>query len=311
MNKCQLSGLLSAILLLSVWSSHAQEYIPLWPDGKMPNSKGLAVQDTIVRERFQQVGEPGMYALFPSSDENNGSAVLIIPGGGYHHVTYNFSGLQLAKWLNTLGISTFVLKYRLPHSPDLKVRHEGPIQDAERAMQLIRAHAEEWGIDKERIGVQGTSAGGHLAAVLGTEPQDLADIGDEVSRESYAPNFLILVSPVISFVDSPHRGSQRNFLGPEPAAGLIDTYSAEKRVSERTPPAFLVHAANDTSVDPMNSLLFTQALMEHDVSVSFHLFPTGKHAIAMRNNPGATDLWTAICEAWMKEKGFIRLVSKQ
>ena len=297
--------------LLLVVNAGAQEFIPLWPEGKMPNTKGLAMQDTLVNERFQQVATPGMYAYFPSKDENNGSAVLIIPGGGYHHVTYNFSGLQLAKWLNTLGISAFVLKYRLPHSPDLEVRHEGPIQDAERAMQLIRANAEAWGIDKERIGAQGTSAGGHLAAVLGTAPDDFAHIGDAVSQESYAPNFLILVSPVISFVDSPHRGSQRNLLGPDPDPALIDTYSAEKRVTAATPTTFLVHADNDPAVDPMNSLLFAQAMMRHDVSVSLHLFPTGKHAIALRNNPGATNLWTTICEEWMKEKGFIRLVSKQ
>lgn len=301
----------SLFFFLLSFSLAAQEFIPLWPEGKMPNSKGLEVKDTITNERFQQVGEPGMYAYFPSKDENNGSAILIIPGGGYHHVTYNFSGLQLAKWFNTLGISAFVLKYRLPHSPDLKVRHEGPVQDAERAMQLIRAHAAEWGIDKERIGAQGTSAGGHLAAVLGTEPDDLANIGDIVSKESYAPNFLILVSPVISFTEKAHRGSQRNLLGPDPTNELIEAYSPEKQVTANSPPAFLVHADNDPSVDPMNSLLFAQALMTQDVSVSLHLFPTGKHAIAMRNNPGATNLWTTICEEWMKEKGFIRLVSKQ
>lgn len=301
------------ILGLSIFLNRlfAQEFIPLWPEGEMPNTKGLAVMDTIVNERFQQVGEPGMYAYFPSKDENNGSAILIIPGGGYHHVTYNFSGLQLAKWFNTLGISAFVLKYRLPHSPDLKVRHEGPIQDAERAMQLIRAHAEEWKIDKERIGAQGTSAGGHLAAVLGTTPKHLANIGDAVSKESFAPNFLILVSPVISFTEKGHRGSQRNLLGPEAGADLIEEYSAEKRVSANTPTSFLVHADNDPAVDPLNSLLFAEALMRHEVSVSLHLFPSGKHAIAMRNNPGATNLWTTICEEWLKEKGFIRLVSKQ
>lgn len=298
-------------LLLFGSSICAQEFIPLWPAGQMPNSRGLSVEDTIVNERFQQVGQPGIYAYLPSRDENNGAAVLVIPGGGYHHVTYNFSGLQLAKWFNTLGISAFVLKYRLPHSPDLEVRHEGPVQDAERAMQLIRARAGEWGIDKDRIGVQGTSAGGHLAAILGTAPEDWADIGDKISRESYTPNFLILVSPVISFVRSAHNGSRKNLLGPDPSPELISDFSAEKRVTAATPTTFLVHAANDPAVDPMNSLLFAQALLQNAVPASLHLFPTGKHAIALRNNPGATDLWTSVCEAWMKEQGFIRLVSKQ
>lgn len=298
-------------LLILLGNTTAQEFIPLWPEGKMPNSKGLVVKDVIENERFQQVGLPGMYAFFPSKDENNGSAVLVIPGGGYHHVTYNFSGLQLAKWFNTLGISAFVLKYRLPHSPDLQVRHEGPLQDAERAMQLIRTHASEWGIDQDRIGAMGTSAGGHLAAILGTQPDDVADIGDVVGKVPFNPNFLILVSPVISFVGSAHKGSRNNLLGADPSPELIEKYSPEKQVNTETPTSFLVHAANDPAVDPMNSLLFAQALMEYEVSVSLHLFPTGKHAIALRNNPGAANLWTDLCEAWMKEKGFIRLVLKQ
>lgn len=302
--------LLLAILLMG-YSVRSQEFIPLWPEGKMPNTRGIAVEDTLTNERFQQVGTPGLYAFLPSRDENNGSAVLVIPGGGYHHVTYNFSGLQLAKWFNTLGIAAFVLKYRLPHSPDLQVRQEGPVQDAERAMQLIRAHAQEWGIDKDRIGALGTSAGGHLAAILGTGPDDVADIGDAVAGEPFQPNFLILVSPVISFSKFAHVGSRKNLLGPDPNPALIEQYSAEKQVSETTPITFLVHAANDPGVDPMNSLLFAEALLESGVSVSLHLFPSGKHAIALRNNPGATNLWTAVCEEWMKEKGIIRLVSKQ
>lgn len=300
--------LLSLCLFLSA-DLKAQEFLPIWPEGQMPNSSAT-VSDSIVNERFRQVGEPGLYTFFPSRDENNGSAVLIIPGGGYHHVTYNFSGLQLAKWFNTLGISAFVLKYRLPLQPNLPVPHKAPLQDAERAMQLIRAHAGEWGIDKDRIGVQGTSAGGHLAAVLGTHPEDVAQIGDEIGKESFAPNFMILVSPVISFREFSHQGSVRNLLGADAPADLKDKYSAELHVTEATPVSFLVHAANDPGVSPMNSILFTRALLEKGISASLHLFPDGKHAIALRNNPGSTNLWTALCESWLTENGFIRLVVK-
>lgn len=301
---------LICLQLLFVFGLGAQEFIPLWPQGQMPNSTG-PVEDVIVNERFQQVGEPGMDAFFPSKDENNGSAVLVIPGGGYHHVTYNFSGLQLAKWFNTLGISAFVLKYRLPLQENLKVRHEAPLQDAQRAMQLIRAHAEEWGIDPERIGVQGTSAGGHLAAVLSTQPDDVAQIGDAVGEAPFAPNFMILVSPVISFRKFSHQGSVRNLLGPDAAADLKDKYSPELHVTEATPVSFLVHAANDPGVSPMNSMIFTQALLEKGVPASLHLFPDGKHSIALRNNPGSSNLWTALCESWLTENGFIRLVVKK
>jgi acetyl esterase/lipase len=296
-----------SVLLISL---PAQDFIPLWPQGKIPNITG-EVEDVVVNERFQQVGMPGMDAFFPSRDENNGSAILIIPGGGYHHVTYNFSGLQLAKWFNTLGISAFVLKYRLPLQDNLKVRHEAPLQDAERAMQIIRARAEEWGIDKERIGAMGTSAGGHLAAILGTGPDDVSQIGDTIGQESYAPDFLILVSPVISFKEFAHRGSAVNLLGPDASEELKEKYSAELQVTENTPLSFLVHAANDPAVAPMNSFLFAEALLAKGVPASLHLFPDGKHAIAMRNNPGSADMWTALCEEWLKENGFIRLVVKK
>ncbi|MCB0630841.1 MAG: alpha/beta hydrolase [Saprospiraceae bacterium] len=302
----QILGLQMTLLL----TLSGQEFIPLWPEGKMPNSTGT-VEDVLVNERFQQVGEPGMYAFFPSGDENNGSAVLVIPGGGYHHVTYNFSGLQLAKWFNTLGISAFVLKYRLPHQENLKIRYEAPLQDAERAMQLIRAHAEEWGIDKARIGALGTSAGGHLTAILGTGPDDVSQIGDSIGQETFAPNFLILVSPVITFGEYAHRGSLNNFLGPDASEELKKKYSAELQVTESTPISFLVHAANDPGVAPMNSFLFANALLAKGVSASLHLFPDGKHAIALRNNPGSTNMWTALCEAWLTENGFIRLITKK
>src|ERR1700704_3296722 len=148
------------------------EFIPLYPKGKMPNSKGMNLKDSIVNERFWQVGTPGMYAYFPSAQENKGAAVLICPGGGYDHVTYIFSGIQLAKWLNAIGVSAFVLNYRLPTSPDLIQKEIGPLQDAQRAIKIIRANAGKWGIKRDKIGIQGTSAGGHMAAMAADETKD-------------------------------------------------------------------------------------------------------------------------------------------
>lgn len=287
-------------------SAQNQEFIPLWPKGKMPNSKGLDLKDVIEKERFKQVAVPGMYPFFPSRDDNNGGAVLIIPGGGYGHVTYNVGGMQLAKWFNTLGMSAFVLKYRLPHSPDLQVSQDGPLQDAQRAMQLIRANADTWGVDKDRIGTMGSSAGGHLAAMLGTFPDDITSSDDRVSKASFVPDFLILVSPVISMVTQPHKGSRDNLLGLNSDDDLLKKYSAELRVTEKTPASFLVHAANDGSVKPIHSILFAQALMEHGVSVSLHLFPSGGHGINLRNNPGSTNLWTTVCQEWLKEKEIVK-----
>ncbi|WP_220463989.1 alpha/beta hydrolase [Adhaeribacter radiodurans] len=284
---------------------NAQEFIPLWPKNKMPNSKGLSLKDSITNERIYQVGTPGMYAYFPSDQENKRTAVVICPGGGYARLAYVISGLQLAKWFNTIGISAFVLNYRLPNSPDLKERQIGPLQDAQRAVRLIRANAAKWGINQEKIGIMGSSAGGHLATTLGTYPEDVAAINDTYNKVSFRPNFMILISPVISLGTYAHTGSRDNLLGDKPAKKLVERFSTELQVTAATPPTFLVHATNDNAVSPLNSVLFYQALLNHKIPASLHIFPQGGHAIALRNNPGSTQLWTNLCEEWLNEMGFI------
>ncbi|MFN2453338.1 MAG: alpha/beta hydrolase [Pyrinomonadaceae bacterium] len=303
---------LSVILLLFGLppAASAQEFIPLWEKGKMPDSKGMELKDDIRNERIYQVGSPGFYAFFPSRQENKGAAILICPGGGYSHLAYVISGTQLAKWFNTLGISAFVLNYRLPNSPDVKQREIAPLADAERAMRIIRANAEKWQIEPDKIGVMGTSAGGHLAATLGTATEDFAKINDELDKFPFAPNFMILVSPVITMGEHAHAGSRKNLLGENPSQRLIEKYSLEKQVTPQTPPAFIVHAADDKTVDPRNSLMFYEALLDKKVSASLHIFPNGGHAIALRNNPGSTQAWTTLCEMWLVEMGFISQVMK-
>ena len=297
--------LILLLFCLGAFQTSAQEFIPLWPEKKMPNTKGLAVKDSIANERIYKVGTPGMYAFFPSAQENKGAAVIICPGGGYERLAYIISGWQLAKWFNTMGISAFVLNYRLPNSPDLKERHLGPLQDAQRAMRLVRANAGKWGIKREKVGIMGTSAGGHLAATLGTHLTDVSAIGDSLNKVTFRPDFMILISPVINLGPYAHAGSRKNLLGPNPAAELLKRYSLEQQVSAATPPAFLVHAANDKSVSPRNSLLFYQALLEKNIPASLHIYPQGGHAIALRNNPGSTETWTELCERWLIETGFI------
>lgn len=304
MNSIKLN--LFLILLLGCLSASAQDFIPLWPKGKMPNSKGLKLKDSIANERIFRVGTPGFYTFFPSTTENKGAAVLICPGGGYERLAYIISGTQLAKWFNTIGINAFVLNYRLPNSPDLKQREIGPLQDAQRALKLIRANAKNWGIDPAKIGIQGSSAGGHLAALASTSTKDVASIGDSLDKLSYKPNFSILVSPVIDLGKFAHTGSRKNLLGENPSKDLIEQYSPNLHVDASTPPSFIVHAFNDKSVSIQNSLLFYQALADNNISSSFHAFPLGGHAIALRNNPGSTQLWTTLCENWLVEMGFIK-----
>ena len=296
------------ILLLHVLtlSAMAQEFIPLWENGKIPNSKGMELKDDIRNERIYQVGRPGIYAYFPSRQENKGAAVLICPGGGYERLAYEISGIQLAKWFNTLGVNAFVLNYRLPNSPDLRHRESGPLQDAQRAMRVIRSNAEKWQIQTDKIGVMGTSAGGHLAASLATAPKDLAKVDDEIDKFLFVPNFMILISPVITMGEYGHATSRKNLLGANPSAESVDKFSVEKNVTAETPTAFIVHAADDKVVSPRNSLMFYNALLDKKIQASLHIFPSGGHSIALRNNPGSAETWTKLCEMWLVETGIIQ-----
>jgi acetyl esterase/lipase len=286
-------------------SANAQEFIPLYPNNKIPNSKGSKRKDSIANERVYRVATPGMYSFFPSKQENKGAAVVICPGGGYERLAYVISGTQLAKWFNTLGISAFVLNYRLPNDLDLVEREKAPLQDAQRAIKYIRSNAANWGIKPDKIGIQGSSAGGHLASMAGTATADLVKIGDQLDTVSYRPDFMILVSPVIDMGKYAHKGSRKNLLGENPSAEKIIQYSTQLQVSPHTPVCFIADAFNDNAVDPHNSILFFQSLLENRITSSLHVFPQGAHAIALRNNPGSAELWTSLCEKWLVEMSII------
>ncbi len=292
-------------LFFFVLPLQAQNFIPIWPKDKMPNSKGKDLKDSIVNERYYRVGTPGIYAFFPSKQANTGTAVLICPGGGYSHITYKMGGFARAKWLNVLGINAFVLIYRLPNQPSLKHRALAPLQDAQRAMSLIRFHAKEWKIHPDKIGVMGASAGGHVAAMVGTETKDVSDINDKVSTFPFRPDFMVLVSPVITMGKYAHEGSRENLLGKHPTDKQINQFSAENRVTSKTPPCLIADAFNDHVVDPHNSLLFYKALLHHKISTSFHVFPQGDHAIALTNNPGSAAYWADLWQSWLQEMEFL------
>lgn len=297
-------SLILAFFSLCICSLNAQEFIKIWPNGEMPNFKGMKLEEIITHQRITQVDKPGVYIFLTSAEEYNGTAVLIMPSGGYQKLTYILGGTQSAKWFNTIGINAFVLKYRLPNSPDLIEREKGPLQDAQRAMRWIKANAVKYNIDIEKIGVMGSSSGGHLAALLGTRNEDISAIGDSFDRELFHPAFMILVSPVITMGEYTHNGSRDNLLGKNPSEDLIKKYSAELQVNENTPPAFIVHAENDHAVNPRNSLMFYQAMLEKGREASLHIFPQGDHTIGLHNNPGSTELWTELCECWLGEIGF-------
>lgn len=288
-------------LLLFCNGLHAQEFIPLWPLGKKPNANGKLVKDSIANERIWKVATPGIYAFPVPAAENKGVSVLICPGGGFERVSYVYNGFQFAKWFNSIGINVFVLLYRLPGQEDLVHRETASLQDAQRAIRIIRANAGNWGLRRDKIGVMGISAGGYVASSLGIHTTDLSAVQDAMDTVSFRPDFMLLLSPVITMDRFAHPGSKRNLLGADTSRQRIVQYSNELHVTPGTPPAFLVHAANDNTVPVQNSLLFYNALIDQKINASLHVFPQGAHGIRLRDNPGSAEWWTSLCEAWMNE----------
>ena len=293
-------------LLCLTAALQAQQFIPLWPEGKKPNSNGKRITDSIFNERIWRVATPGIYALPVAKAENTGTAVLICPGGGYERVSYIYNGFNFAKWFNSIGINVFVLVYRLPNQTDLVQRELAPLQDAQRAIKYIRANAAQWNLQPDKIGVMGISAGGHVASTLSTHTDDESAIKDSLDKINYRPDFMVLLSPVITMGKMAHPGSKKNFLGADTSKAMIEKYSAELNVSAFTPPAFMVHALNDSTVKVQNSLLFYNALVDKKINASLHVFPQGGHGIRLDENPGSTDLWTNLLELWLKETGFVK-----
>lgn len=295
------------IILLAIYAlaNPAQAQIYLWEKGKMPNSKGMKIKDSIANERQYEVANPNIEVFTPSKEENRNFAVLIIPGGGYARLAHIISGSQIAKYINTLGGTAFVLKYRLPTNPDLKQRETGPLQDAQRAMKMIRAMASRYNIDPKKVGVFGTSAGGHLASSLGVYSEDYTEVKDTIYKYAFAPDFMALLSPVITLADPfAHKGSRENLLGKGAPAEQVDRFSTHLHVTEKTPPTLLFHANDDKAVPSLNSVYFYTALREKGVNASLHIFPHGGHAIALTHNPVSTQLWMPILDTWLKELGY-------
>jgi acetyl esterase/lipase len=224
--------------------------------------------------------------------------IVVLPGGGYGRKAPH-EAEPVALWLNSLGISAFVLDYRVSpyHSPI-------PLLDARRAIQLVRSKAEEWQVDPQRVGILGFSAGGHLASTTGTHFETIPGPEDAVSQFSSRPDAMILCYPVITFGIFGHQGSMENLLGNKPPAQLRDAFSNEKQVTAHTPPAFLWHTADDQSVPVENSLLFAQALSACHVPFELHVFSSGQHGLGLAVDHPYASSWTTLCARWLKTRGF-------
>jgi acetyl esterase/lipase len=291
------------IIFLGIQIS-SQQKITIWPKGEMPNSKGLKLEIVEEKEgRITQIQEAELFSFLPAKEERKKMAVIIVPGGGYRHLTYDLGGYSYAKWLNTLGISAFVLNYRLPTSPDLKQREIGPLQDIQAAIKFIRKNAAQYGISPDQIGVLGTSAGGHLAAMVSNIPIDYTELKGDWSSVSSIPNFAILVSPVIDLGEFAHKGSRVNLLGENASPEKIKEYSMQNSVTEKTPPTILFHAQNDNAVPVINSILYYEAMIKNKVKGALFIFPEGEHNIGISNKTELTDNWKKICADWLGNMG--------
>jgi acetyl esterase/lipase len=248
--------------------------------------------------------------VFRAGGQASGTAVVIAPGGAYRILSMNSEGRQEAAWFNALGVTAFVLKYRL--GP--KYRHPIELGDAQRAIRLVRARAAEFGVDPNRIGMMGFSAGGHLTATTGTiYDAGKADAPDPIDRVSSRPDFLILAYPVISFqkdiagadVLSANSNSGRSLLGDTPDPKLLDALSAELHVDAHTPPSFLFHTTDDAVVNVENSVAFYSALRKARVPAEMHIFASGPHGSGMALTHPANGVWTTLLANWMRGRGLL------
>jgi pectinesterase len=266
----------------------AQTPIVLWPDGA-PGAVGKEPLDI-----------PTLTPFLPLPEKATGAAIIVCPGGGYGHLA-DHEGGPVAQWLNSIGITAFVLKYRL--GP--RYHHPAPLQDAARAIRTVRARASEWKINPERVGILGFSAGGHLAATLATHfDSGRASAGDPIERLSSRPALAILIYPVITMRDKTHAGSKKNLLGDNAPAELVTLLSNEEQVTKDTPPTFLVHTMTDTAVPVENSLMFVAALRKAAVPVEFHLYERGPHGFGLGRDDPILSTWPARCADWLRIHGF-------
>ncbi len=290
----------------------SQKVIPLYK-GAIPNAKKTADEETSqsLGDRvynISKVSRPTLSIFLPPKEKANGTAVIICPGGGYSVVSALHEGMDVAKRFNEMGVAAFVLKYRLPDDKYMNNKEIVPLQDAQRALQFVRSNAKRFNINKDRTGILGFSAGGHLAATAGTHFKTSYIINKQ--KINLRPDFMILVYPVISFTDSiGHVGSREKLIGKNPSKEKIKEYSNELQVTVDTPPTFLVHAKDDDAVSVKNSLQFADALKKNHVPVEVYLYEKGGHGFGM-NNKTSEVKWMNLIEQWLNKNKSHQLIKK-
>ena len=294
------------IIPLAVIISFAQreEVLELYTEIPCENNLTEEIVEKPIGRIISKVRTPTITIFKPEKDElKNGAGVIICPGGGYTVLAFDWEGTSIAKYFNSIGVTAFVLKYRLPHWESEDCRDKVALADAKRAMRLVRKEAKKYNVDPDKIGIMGFSAGGHLASTLSThfDNGDLKAL-DPVEQISCRPNFSILMYPVIS-CDSTfsHKGSCLNLLGKNPASDQIRHFSNETQITTETPATLLIHSADDTAVPVENSIRYYRQLVELGVPAAMHLFPKGGHGFSMGKEGSYESQWPSLCKQWLAQ----------
>jgi acetyl esterase/lipase len=306
-NRRVLSGMATilAVLAIAAIDSTAQErtMIPIWPEGvpgAIPNGGPERILDG---GRIENIHNPTLTLYLAPNGVSTGTAVIVCPGGSYARLAFEHEGRAVAEWLNSIGVSAFLLKYRLR-----EYGHPAPLRDVLRSVRLLRDGAAKWRIEPQRIGVIGFSAGGHLAATAGTlfdAPEGRT--GAPIDTISARPDFIIAIYPVITFRPPyAHEGSKTSLLGPNLSAGMIDRLSADLQVSANSSPTFLVHGGEDKSVPPENSVLFFLALRKAGVPVEMHMYQSGGHGFGLAAGQPLVSDWPRRAADWMAARGLLK-----
>ncbi|WP_423126993.1 alpha/beta hydrolase [Gaoshiqia sp. Z1-71] len=293
-------------LTLICFQGMTQDYrLKLWPAGA-PNQNTPPGEERFYVERetgrYDNISEAELFVYLPESGKSTGAAVVICPGGGYWVEAIEHEGFMIAEYLKENGIAGIVLKYRLPYG-----QHEVPLSDALQAIRYVRSKSADWEIDPAKVGIAGSSAGGHLASTAGTH-FDLGKPGatDPLAKISSRPDFMLLLYPVISFDEKiGHMGSRKNLIGETNDWKLASLYSNELQVTENTPPTFFILADDDKTVVPENSIRFYMALKKYGIPAELHIFNKGGHGFGMRKIDKPAEQWPVLFLSWMKEMDFI------
>ena len=297
------------LICLVLTASAQQAKTPLYPEGiPCKLHEDLETLYDATGKKIIKVGVPEIW-YYPASRKTSAKlpAILIVPGGGYTPLAFDHEGIKVAQWLNQLGISAFVLLYRLPYWESEPCKSKVALMDATRAIRIIRHRASEWNINPNKVGVMGFSAGGHLAATLSTQ-FDLGNtaVENQFDKFSSRPDFSILVYPVISMLNGlTHMGSRKSLLGDNPTKEELNFYSNDLQVKSNTPPTLLIHAKDDSVVVPENSIQYHRALQKNKTPTTLHLLEVGGHGFGIKNAQAPTNSWLKITDEWLQEKKFI------